>query len=105
MPTSETRTQASMTMPLSSTRSRTSMRLVPPGVRSTGMSVPLLLLAAAAAGPRRRRRRDALLLELDLQLGDARLEPPDHLVLVSVGGRRVYQALVVAPPVQSDLLR
>src|SRR5262249_25677310 len=37
MPTSETRTQASMTMPLSSTRSRTSMRLVPPLVRSTGI--------------------------------------------------------------------
>src|SRR5260370_40918172 len=37
MPTSETRTHASMTMPLSSTRSSTSMRLVPPDARSTGM--------------------------------------------------------------------
>src|ERR687886_2159386 len=36
MPTSETRTHASMTMPLSRTRSRTSIRLVPPGARSTG---------------------------------------------------------------------
>src|SRR5205807_9523064 len=36
IPTSETRTHASMTMPLSSTRSRTSIRLVPPGARSTG---------------------------------------------------------------------
>src|SRR2546425_819257 len=35
MPTSETRTQASMTMPLSSTRSRTSMRLLLPAARST----------------------------------------------------------------------
>jgi hypothetical protein len=33
--TTEIRTQASMTMPLSSTRSSTSMRLVPPGARST----------------------------------------------------------------------
>src|SRR2546423_1113628 len=37
MPTSEMRTQASMTMPLSSTRSSTSIKLVPPGVLSTGM--------------------------------------------------------------------
>src|SRR2546423_3981158 len=37
MPTSETRTHASMTIPLSSTRSRTSMRLVPPAARSTGI--------------------------------------------------------------------
>src|SRR3954452_22206987 len=42
IPTSDTRTHASMTIPLSSTRSRTSMRLVPPGARSTAM---LLLLA------------------------------------------------------------
>src|SRR4051812_17288492 len=37
MPTRETRTHASMTIPLSSTRSRTSIRLVPPGARSTGI--------------------------------------------------------------------
>src|SRR5437868_6109510 len=37
MPTSDTRTHASMTIPLSRTRSRTSMRLVPPDVRSTGI--------------------------------------------------------------------
>src|SRR5947209_3824513 len=37
MPTSETRTHASMTIPLSRTRSRTSMRLVPPAARSTGI--------------------------------------------------------------------
>src|SRR5262245_5027727 len=37
IPTSETRTHASMTIPLSSTRSRTSMRLVPPAARSTGI--------------------------------------------------------------------
>src|SRR5438874_9642004 len=37
IPTSETRTHASMTIPLSSTRSRTSIRLVPPAARSTGI--------------------------------------------------------------------
>src|SRR5438105_12498292 len=37
MPTSDTRTHASMTMPLSSTRSRTSMRELPLGVRSTAI--------------------------------------------------------------------
>src|SRR6266849_5839511 len=34
MPTRDTRTQASITMPLSSTRSRTSMRLLPQAARS-----------------------------------------------------------------------
>src|SRR5919204_3936361 len=44
MPTSDTRTHASITIPLSRTRSRTSMRLVPPGARSTGgMSLAYLL--------------------------------------------------------------
>src|SRR5207237_1969249 len=37
MPTRETRTHASMTMPLSSTRSRTSMSELPLGVLSTAM--------------------------------------------------------------------
>src|SRR5262245_66572963 len=37
MPTSETRTYASITMPLSSTRSRTSIRLLPAAERSTAM--------------------------------------------------------------------
>src|SRR5437867_10225980 len=37
MPTSETRTHASITIPLSSTRSRTSIRLEPPAARSTGI--------------------------------------------------------------------
>src|SRR6185295_11586588 len=48
IPTRETRTHASMTMPLSSTRSRTSMRLVPPDVRSTGMAVRFLFASAPA---------------------------------------------------------
>src|SRR5213082_2915400 len=37
MPTSDTRTHASITIPLSRTRSRTSMRLDPPAARSTGI--------------------------------------------------------------------
>src|SRR5215831_3543815 len=37
MPTRETRTHASMTIPLSRTRSRTSIRLAPPAARSTGI--------------------------------------------------------------------
>src|SRR6188508_3007136 len=37
IPTRDTRTQASITIPLSSTRSRTSIRLVPPAARSTGI--------------------------------------------------------------------
>src|SRR5918993_3554844 len=43
IPTRDTRTHASMTMPLSRTRSRTSMRLVPPGARSTGGMVWIYL--------------------------------------------------------------
>src|SRR5688572_12750473 len=56
MPTSDTRTQASMTIPLSSTRSRTSMRLVPPVVRSTGiqflLGLPALLFLRSANAAR-----------------------------------------------------
>src|SRR6185312_9497442 len=37
IPTREIRTQASITMPLSSTRSRTSIRLDPPDTRSTAI--------------------------------------------------------------------
>src|SRR5262249_42788710 len=65
---------------------------------------PPWLLAAAAAGTRSRRWRiDRASLELTLQLGDARLEPLDHLLLVPVAGR-MDQTLIVAPPVQPDLL-
>ena len=54
MPTSETRTQASMTMPLSSTRSRTSMRLVPPWSVQRA-SIILLVDAVKKCGCRLRR--------------------------------------------------
>src|SRR5207248_9004475 len=40
IPTREIRTHASMTMPLSSTRSRTSIRLDPPDSLSTAISAP-----------------------------------------------------------------
>jgi len=52
MPTSETRTQASMTMPLSSTRSRTSMRL-------------LLLEARSITSPQPFRRVGTMTLDAD----------------------------------------
>src|SRR5579871_391050 len=44
IPTRETRTHASMTIPLSRTRSSTSIRLVPPAVLSTGIMCLLTLL-------------------------------------------------------------
>ena len=49
MPTSEILTQASTTMPLSRIRSRTSIRLLPPGARSTAMNY-LPFLSAEPCG-------------------------------------------------------
>src|SRR5262249_6594527 len=86
MPTRETRTHASITMPLSSTRSRTSMRLVPPVVLSTGIAHP----------PCRQR-------------SDLALEQADLLAqLLVLGGKAILpggQVVVVLPPVQPDFLR
>src|SRR5690349_16176825 len=48
IPTSDTRTHASMTIPLSSTRSRTSISELPLGERSTAIS--LLLLSCCRGG-------------------------------------------------------
>src|ERR1043165_6034764 len=80
MPTSETRTHASITIPLSSTRSRTSIRLVPPAARSTGIALssvlPCRLLQCAGSGPPPRQRR---------QLP---LEDPDFLAQFLVLGRQ-----------------
>src|SRR3954463_10632314 len=105
MPTSETRTQASMTMPLSSTRSRTSMRLVPPEALSTGIvRLPCWLHPAAARSglPLGRGRLAGQRIHLAL-------EQPDLLAKLFLlhfhllpAGREV---LVVPPPVESDLLR
>src|SRR5687767_12368627 len=96
MPTSDTRTQASITMPLSSTRSRTSMRLVPAPVRSTGIGAP-----AGSAPPFRPCARK--LLDLPLELADLLAQLlvfPDQPALAP--GRQVP---VVAPPIEPDLLR
>src|SRR5437764_15399325 len=98
MPTSETRTQASITMPLSRTRSRTSIRLEPPDALSTGMS--LLRSAPRRAAP----GRDGARLG-----GELSLEQPDLLAqglvlgLVAIGSGR--EVVVVLPPVEPDLLR
>src|SRR5687767_3732356 len=118
MPTSETRTQASMTMPLSRTRSRTSMRLVPPAVRSTGMGQILLPPGDPPAGGRSladhgaSRRlclwRNRLGIAGPRELGDAPLHRLDlyaqalRLRPCHAAGRQV---LVVLPPVEADLLR
>src|SRR5947209_4196603 len=59
MPTRDTRTHASMTIPLSRTRSRTSMRLVPPAARSMGIGT-LLSDGYFRVGTADRRRVTAL---------------------------------------------
>src|ERR1043165_9914928 len=93
MPTSETRTQASMTMPLSSTRSRTSMRLVPPAARSTGINHSLFQSRGAAAHQRR---------QLTLQCPHLFLQ---LLVLGREGMLAGRQMMIELPPIEPDLLR
>src|SRR5713226_462468 len=97
MPTSETRTHASMTIPLSRTRSRTSMRLAPPAARSTGIGCSFDRLTQrrhgrSVAGHRRQPpfERANLLLQL-LVLGRHEL----------LAGREV---MIEPPPVEADLL-
>src|SRR4051794_21439540 len=105
MPTRETRTHASMTIPLSSTRSSTSMRLVPPAARSTAIlpapyrgghegpprvrdrgsrqmisnrrCVTAALLLGARSPPRRRRARQGCHAPLEL----AQLPPQLEVLL------------------------
>src|SRR5437867_3667037 len=109
MPTSDTRTQASMTMPLSRTRSRTSIRLVPPVVRSTGIRflLPWLLLdrsarsarvrASSVAAPIVREQRDLFFERRELTL---------EVVGRQCGARSTRREVrVVLPPVETDLLR
>src|SRR5437879_1002912 len=99
MPTSETRTHASMTIPLSRTRSRTSIRLVPPAARSTGIghsSDHSFLLhcrnrSAPGDGGQPALERANLLFQLFV-LGREHLFP-----------RR--EVMIEAPPVETDLLR
>src|SRR5262245_44863843 len=92
MPTSDTRTHASMTIPLSRTRSRTSMRLVPPAARSTGIEHSLFQRCRAAPHQR-------------LQLT---LERPYLLLQFFVLGRQSLlprrQVVIELPPVETDLL-
>src|SRR5215208_3884951 len=93
MPTSDTRTHASMTIPLSSTRSRTSMRLVPPAARSTGIEHSLF--QRRGAPPHRR--------------CELALERPHLLLQFFVLCRqRLFarrQVVIELPPIQADLFR
>src|SRR6187455_3358958 len=107
IPTSETRTQASMTIPLSSTRSRTSIRLEPPAARSTAIhcllgnlplrSPPIEPLGAQSGSALRRTwRRFQLPLEssnffLELLVFHRQLVAPQR------------EMTIVTPPVQPDL--
>src|SRR5688572_31445570 len=102
IPTSETRTHASMTIPLSRTRSRTSIRLVPPAARSTAIvKAPYSLLSvrsvpcATARRPGQRRQpafhQSQLFTQLEVLL--------HHLL---TAGR---QMAVVLPPVEANGLR
>src|SRR5690242_5585993 len=102
MPTSETRTHASITIPLSSTRSRTSIRLVPPAARSTGIrhsfghSIETRTRSPDCRPPSRQRR--------NLPFERA------HLLaqLFVLRRQRLFarrEVVIELPPVQSDLLR
>src|SRR5882672_1854195 len=103
MPTSDTRTHASMTMPLSSTRSRTSIRLDPPAARSTAILIHLLSAIQALGAQARRAGGGA---GRGFQLA---LQPADLIAQRLVfGGKRFIayrQMAVVLPPVEADLLR
>src|SRR5262245_23074420 len=120
MPTSETRTQASMTMPLSNTRSRTSTRLVPPAALSTGMVYSSnesnwSQQSRASFGPacpaRARRtlwrtgRRWTGRRRCDAQLAFERFDPLFELMPLDGPGPSRRQVPVVHPPVESDFAR
>src|SRR5437899_807176 len=103
MPTSETRTQASMTMPLSRTRSRTSIRLVPPAARSIGIGHSLCAHCACALSERAR-RGSATGQRRELPLEGTHLFPQ-----LFVLGRQLLFAgremMIELPPIEADLLR
>src|SRR5947209_7710348 len=106
MPTRDTRTHASITIPLSRTRSSTSIRLEPLAARSTGIVISsglsVLRVPRAPLHPERslRRRR---------QRGDFLLELLDLLPESGVGGQRCLpsgsEVPVVTPPIEADRLR
>src|SRR5437762_3935852 len=93
IPTKETRTHASMTIPLSSTRSRTSIRLVPPAARSTGIEHSLFHRGRTT--PHQRRQLTLERAHLFLQLLVLRRER-------LLAGREM---VIELPPVEADLLR
>src|SRR6185436_18241015 len=105
MPTRETLTQASITIPLSRTRSRTSIRLVPPAARSTGIGHSLCRTSVCVRAhllPRGRRRASAR------HRRQLPLERAHLLAQVVVLGRQRLlagrQMMIVFPPIETDLL-
>src|SRR5688572_6902345 len=101
IPTSDTRTHASITIPLSRTRSSTSMRELPLGERSTAIAAysagkgDLLLLARGPAGLR------GELFQPTFDPFQATLDVASKKRTRRYGGK----TRVMTPPVQPDLLR
>src|SRR2546421_8578928 len=104
IPTSETRTHASMTMPLSRTRSRTSMRLDPPDARSTAMRCSLGPGSEVARGLVAFGCRGAAGQRLDPALEQPHLLTEAFVLHLGLAHSR-RQVVVVLPPVEPDLLR
>src|SRR3954449_10564027 len=103
MPTRDTRTHASITIPLSRTRSRTSIRLVPPAARSTGIGHSLCRTSVCVHALPRGRRRPPPRQRRQLPFERA------HLLaqIVVLGRQRLLawrQVVIVLPPVETDLL-
>src|SRR5687767_6610303 len=102
IPTSETRTHASITIPLSRTRSSTSMRELPLGERSTAIAAysvvgERVLLLLSASGSAR------LCREL-LEAAFDPFQPPLDLASKKRTRRCGRESWVMPPPVQADLL-
>src|SRR5213594_1765286 len=92
MPTSEILTHASTTMPLSRIRSSTSIRLLPPGARSTAMVLPAFPLLGSC--------RNLTTIHLPLEVREAFLQP----FIFGRGDRGPLARIetIGAPPVDSD---
>src|SRR3979411_1199001 len=104
IPTRDTRTHGSMTIPLSRTRSRTSIRLVPPAAPSTGLGHSLCrsffcLSLRLTTRPRcaATRQRGKLPLQRAHLLAQVVVLGGQHLL-----ARR--EMVIVFPPVETDLL-
>src|SRR5512138_2694985 len=98
IPTRDTRTHASITIPLSSTRSRTSIRLVPPAARSTGIRHSL---NRAALPDRRRRSTARQRRQLPFECTDLLAQ---HFILRRQRLLAWRQVMVEFPPVEANLL-